>query len=603
MERLGFGYERLRELRPDIVYVSNCGFGHTGPYRAFKSWGPIAQAVSGLTHTSGLPAERAGRVGATRTWTTPAATSWPSPCSPRCTTSAAPARASGSTWPASRAGIAHGRPGRARRHGQRPARSARPGRSTPTAARSRRWRRTASTRAATTTRGSPSPAATTTTGRALAGVIGEPWAKDERLADARRPARRPGRPRRRAGGVDRPARARRRRRRRPRRRRPGARRCSGRPSAATTTPRTRRGGCGRRCSTPSTAPVRVDGLPVHLSGTDWRIERGGPVLGEDNERVLRRGARADAGRDRPAGRRGGHLMGPLDGVTRGRAGARARARGPASSLADLGADVIVVEPPGGSRPAHVRAVPRRRAGHRAQPVVVALQHVQAQRRRRPRPPTASRIRRPDRRRRRAHRGRGARCAGRRRPRLADAVQAADPRLVMVSITPFGSTSERADEPVTDLTLLAEAGPVWSCGYDDHSLPPVRGGGNQAFHTAGHWAVHVGARRPAGPRGDRRGPAHRRQHARGRQRHDRDGDATAGWRRAPRCSARPAATPRPCSRRPSQVRCARRALRHDRRAAARAGRVRQRARPARPPRPARRVPVDRWSCSSAPSASS
>jgi crotonobetainyl-CoA:carnitine CoA-transferase CaiB-like acyl-CoA transferase len=54
MERLGFGYDRLRELRPDVVYVSNCGFGQTGPYRPFKSWGPIVQAVSGLTHTSGL---------------------------------------------------------------------------------------------------------------------------------------------------------------------------------------------------------------------------------------------------------------------------------------------------------------------------------------------------------------------------------------------------------------------------------------------------------------------------------------------------------------------------------------------------------------------
>ncbi len=54
MERLGFGYERLRELRPDIVYVSNCGFGHDGPYRSFKTWGPIVQAVSGLTHTSAL---------------------------------------------------------------------------------------------------------------------------------------------------------------------------------------------------------------------------------------------------------------------------------------------------------------------------------------------------------------------------------------------------------------------------------------------------------------------------------------------------------------------------------------------------------------------
>ncbi len=55
MERLGFGYEALRQIKPDIVYVSNCGFGATGPYADFRSWGPIAQAVSGLTYQSGLP--------------------------------------------------------------------------------------------------------------------------------------------------------------------------------------------------------------------------------------------------------------------------------------------------------------------------------------------------------------------------------------------------------------------------------------------------------------------------------------------------------------------------------------------------------------------
>ncbi|EFC82907.1 CaiB/BaiF CoA-transferase family protein [Parafrankia sp. EUN1f] len=52
--RLGFPYERLREIRPDIVYVSHSGFGATGPYRDFRTWGPIVQAVSGLTFTSGL---------------------------------------------------------------------------------------------------------------------------------------------------------------------------------------------------------------------------------------------------------------------------------------------------------------------------------------------------------------------------------------------------------------------------------------------------------------------------------------------------------------------------------------------------------------------
>jgi len=53
--RLGFPYARLRELREDVIYVSNCGFGHRGPYAPFKTWGPIVQSCSGLTFTSGLP--------------------------------------------------------------------------------------------------------------------------------------------------------------------------------------------------------------------------------------------------------------------------------------------------------------------------------------------------------------------------------------------------------------------------------------------------------------------------------------------------------------------------------------------------------------------
>jgi crotonobetainyl-CoA:carnitine CoA-transferase CaiB-like acyl-CoA transferase len=63
-----------------------------------------------------------------------------------------------------------------------------------------------------------------------------------------------------------------------------------------------------------------------------------------------------------------------------------------------------------------------------------------------------------------------------------------PALVMCSITPFGQAGPRRDELATDLTLLATGGPVWSCGYDDHSLPPVRGLGNQAWQIGGHYAV-------------------------------------------------------------------------------------------------------------------
>lgn len=61
-------------------------------------------------------------------------------------------------------------------------------------------------------------------------------------------------------------------------------------------------------------------------------------------------------------------------------------------------------------------------------------------------------------------------------------------LIMVSITPFGRAGPRSGDHATDLTVLAGGGPVWSCGYDDHSLPPVRGGGNQGYHTGCHFAV-------------------------------------------------------------------------------------------------------------------
>lgn len=55
LDRWGFSYDEMVKIKPDIIYVSNCGFGHVGPYSEFKTWGPIVQAVSGLTFQSGLP--------------------------------------------------------------------------------------------------------------------------------------------------------------------------------------------------------------------------------------------------------------------------------------------------------------------------------------------------------------------------------------------------------------------------------------------------------------------------------------------------------------------------------------------------------------------
>ncbi len=57
MENWGLGYDELRKLRPDVVYVSMAGFGHTGRHHYYGTMGPAAQALSGLTFLSGLPGE------------------------------------------------------------------------------------------------------------------------------------------------------------------------------------------------------------------------------------------------------------------------------------------------------------------------------------------------------------------------------------------------------------------------------------------------------------------------------------------------------------------------------------------------------------------
>ena len=68
------------------------------------------------------------------------------------------------------------------------------------------------------------------------------------------------------------------------------------------------------------------------------------------------------------------------------------------------------------------------------------------------------------------------------------VRAEQPELIWVSVTPFGRMLPQYHEPITDLTQLAGAGTVWNCGYDDHSLPPIRPSGNHSVHTASSFAV-------------------------------------------------------------------------------------------------------------------
>ncbi|XOV84513.1 MAG: CaiB/BaiF CoA transferase family protein [bacterium] len=48
IERMGFGEEAVRAIRPDIIYVSISGFGEHGPYAHQRVYDPVIQALSGL---------------------------------------------------------------------------------------------------------------------------------------------------------------------------------------------------------------------------------------------------------------------------------------------------------------------------------------------------------------------------------------------------------------------------------------------------------------------------------------------------------------------------------------------------------------------------
>src|SRR5258708_34430605 len=55
LDRLGFTWEKIREINPKIVMGSIKGFGSTGPYADFKAYENVAQAMGGSMSTTGVP--------------------------------------------------------------------------------------------------------------------------------------------------------------------------------------------------------------------------------------------------------------------------------------------------------------------------------------------------------------------------------------------------------------------------------------------------------------------------------------------------------------------------------------------------------------------
>lgn len=53
MEKFGLGYEDLRKIKPDIIYVSGSGYGKNSPFQALPAQDLLLQARSGLASISG----------------------------------------------------------------------------------------------------------------------------------------------------------------------------------------------------------------------------------------------------------------------------------------------------------------------------------------------------------------------------------------------------------------------------------------------------------------------------------------------------------------------------------------------------------------------
>jgi CoA:oxalate CoA-transferase len=63
MERLGYGWERLHQRYPRLVYAAVSGFGHSGPYSHYPSYDMVVQGLGGVISITGHPGMPLVRVG------------------------------------------------------------------------------------------------------------------------------------------------------------------------------------------------------------------------------------------------------------------------------------------------------------------------------------------------------------------------------------------------------------------------------------------------------------------------------------------------------------------------------------------------------------
>lgn len=62
MRGWGLDYPKLRELRPDIIHVSNTGYGHNSPWESYPVQGTALEPMTGITHFSGYLGDRPWKI-------------------------------------------------------------------------------------------------------------------------------------------------------------------------------------------------------------------------------------------------------------------------------------------------------------------------------------------------------------------------------------------------------------------------------------------------------------------------------------------------------------------------------------------------------------
>lgn len=63
MEKLGLGYDILKEINPKLIYAASSGYGHTGPYSQKPAYDAVVQAMGGIMSITGQVGGKPTRVG------------------------------------------------------------------------------------------------------------------------------------------------------------------------------------------------------------------------------------------------------------------------------------------------------------------------------------------------------------------------------------------------------------------------------------------------------------------------------------------------------------------------------------------------------------